>query len=70
MDSVRRFQLHPRPCDLRELVQRAWDSLQQVPGSKTTALTLSIPEIMLMVDPLRMEQVFRNLFENAIGAMP
>ncbi len=52
-------------------IQRAWDSLFTVPARQGATLHVVCGEscgALCDVDPMRMEQVFRNLFENSIAA--
>ncbi|MDX1929830.1 MAG: ATP-binding protein [Pirellulaceae bacterium] len=55
---------------MREIVERAWQSLTSIPEAKIAALKCDLDDIEVFVDPLRLEQVFRNLFENAIAVSP
>lgn len=55
-------------CPLRELIQRAWKSLEMLPETRLATLAYDVADIEVSVDSLRLEQVFRNLFENALAA--
>lgn len=57
-------------CQLRELIGRAWHSLAALPEARLASFVYDLPDIEVSVDPLRFEQVFRNLFENALAACP
>lgn len=60
--------LHPTPSHCRELVQEAWESVRERPEMRDVHLQLEMSDRVVMVDPVRMKQVFRNLVENAAGA--
>jgi signal transduction histidine kinase len=60
--------LRKERCHLRELMSRAWQSLALLPEARLACLELDGTDLQLTVDPVRMEQVFRNLFENALAA--
>lgn len=55
-------------CGLRDLVYRAWHSIRCVCANPGAELYLPNHDIQCMIDPVRIEQVMRNLFENAIAA--
>jgi signal transduction histidine kinase len=58
-------------CHLRELIKRAWQSLETLPEAQVAVLQYDDgDDIELSVDPIRLEQVFRNLFENSLAACP
>jgi PAS domain S-box-containing protein len=74
LEEVRSFAapilLHIENANLQQVWQRAWRQLQQATGvenavfiAPTEALDMTLP-----IDVMRIEQVFRNLFENAIAA--
>lgn len=74
LEEVRSFAapilLHIETADLRQLWQRAWRQLQQATRADM-AILVEPPQsidVTLPVDVTRIEQVFRNLFENAIAA--
>jgi signal transduction histidine kinase/PAS domain-containing protein len=53
-----------------ELIQAAWDSLHEQRRGRNAILRTNIPAELqaIQADGFRMEQVFRNLFENALAA--
>jgi signal transduction histidine kinase len=57
-------------CDLREIWQRAWLSLQESWEHRDVSFEeeLGDASASLLVDGFRLEQVFRNLFENSLAA--
>ncbi|TWU46658.1 ATP-binding protein [Rubripirellula reticaptiva] len=60
--------LSKTPCGLKNLVLRVWNHVQCVAASSDSLLTLPDHDVQCMLDPVRIEQVLRNLFENAIAA--
>jgi signal transduction histidine kinase len=62
--------LRRESCHLRELIKRAWQSLETLPEAQAACLEYDSDAIELSVDSMRLEQVFRNLFENALAACP
>lgn len=62
---------NPRYVELRGLVAGAWAQLERVRdiGGVRLRLTLVPEEIVILVDPEQLEQVFLNLFANAVDAM-
>lgn len=68
----RRFELQLRPCDPKELVERA---VSKLAGDLQTSRIRVHREFadrvpLIMADAMRMEQVLTNLIQNAIDAMP
>lgn len=57
-------------CDLAGVWRRAWQHLTQARSTRTVQLVEHIGNVDLTVhvDALRLEQVFRNLFENSLAA--
>ncbi|MBI2900406.1 MAG: PAS domain S-box protein [Planctomycetes bacterium] len=53
-----------------ESLRRAWSLLCSQPGAKSVRFRIEGPEIQLQMDPHLMEQIWINLFQNAIEAMP
>jgi PAS domain S-box-containing protein len=53
-----------------EIWRRAWSSLERRRAGRTAVLSeqISCPACAGLIDALRIEQVFRNLFENALAA--
>jgi two-component system, LuxR family, sensor kinase FixL len=74
LDDVRHFagplHLERSICSLRDIWQRAWCSLANIRGDRNAELKEIIPsqDLDTEVDALRLEQVFRNLFENSLAA--
>jgi signal transduction histidine kinase len=64
------IKLHKERCKLRELISRAWQSLAVSTEARLASLKYDGTDLQLTVDPVRIEQVFRNLFENALAASP
>ena len=62
---------NPRFVELRGLVGGAWAQLGRARdvGEVRLVLTLAPEEIVVCVDPEQLEQVFLNLFANAVDAM-
>lgn len=73
-DELREFAapivLRKESCQLRELIGRAWHSLAVLPEARLASMEFHLPDVEVLVDPFRIEQVFRNLFENALAACP
>jgi signal transduction histidine kinase len=71
-DELREFSarivLQRKICDLPSLAQRAWETVQI--GRDHPAAEIAVPQenFICYLDPIRIEQVFRNLFENSIAA--
>ncbi len=55
-------------CGFRDLVQQVWDNVQCCGAYPTAKLVIPEHDIQCRIDSVRMEQVMRNLFENAIAA--
>ena len=61
--------LDRRNCDLRDVVSEAWKSLESVRQGRDAELRIeSDGDCFCRVDPLQLEQVFRNVLENALAA--
>jgi signal transduction histidine kinase len=61
--------LNREACRLDHCVQRAWKNVRDAAPKSTATVNIQVAaDHHCLVDELRMEQVFRNLFENAIGA--
>jgi signal transduction histidine kinase len=73
-DNVREFaaplQLQPRRCDARDIWLAAWDGLRWRRADRPVLFQEHIAtcDRMVHVDPLYLEQVFANLFDNALAA--
>ncbi|MDQ1657285.1 MAG: hypothetical protein QOD41_2368 [Cryptosporangiaceae bacterium] len=65
-----RIELSPQPVDLPTAVSAAADSLRPLLDRKSMRLTLSVPPLMVMVDPIRFRQIMDNLLSNAIKFTP
>jgi PAS domain S-box-containing protein len=65
------IQLQRERCDLAEVWREAWQHVRQVHGAKHVQLKEQVScGSECRVDPLKMEQVFRNIFENALEVSP
>lgn len=75
-DEVRNYAapivLAREAVDLRRLVETAWDSLFELHRRRRALLQVDISDELAMgdLDPFRIEQVLRNLFENSLAACP
>src|SRR5690606_10905533 len=69
-DYARPLHLSPVPMDVAEVWREAWDKLMSRRG-RDAALIEEVDGAGLEcpVDPQQLEQVFRNLFDNAMGAV-
>ena len=74
LDEVRSYaapiQLHATRTDLSEVWRRVWDDIAECRDGRSAELieTVNSGDAVLEVDSHRMEQVFRNLFENSLAA--
>lgn len=74
LKDVRHFagplHLERTPCSVKDIWQKAWQSLKTARKDRETELHESIkcPSLKSDCDALRIEQVFRNLFENSLAA--
>ena len=74
LDDVRGFagpiQLEPAACNLREIWRAAWASLDSQWSGRDVTFEEDIGDACLLftADAFRLEQVFRNLFENSLAA--
>ena len=73
LEEVRSFaapiNLHLGRCDLIETIRHAWASiLESTSGDTTIEFDFVGDDFIVRADRFRIEQVFRNLFENAIAA--
>ncbi len=58
-------------CAVREVISAAWSSVEAAAESQHVALISEVPDALeCPMERERMERVFRNLFENALEAMP
>jgi hypothetical protein len=65
------IRLEPEAGDLAELWRAAWDNLEVQRKGRATALREHIPcDSACRLDRFRMQQVFRNVLENALAACP
>jgi two-component system sensor kinase FixL len=62
--------LQREESDLREVWRQAWTHLAMARQDRAVSLREECPESdrLLRIDPFRLEQVFRNIFENALAA--
>ncbi len=62
--------LRRQVCSLREILQRAWANLESQRRGRDVHLHdgCSAHDIRAALDPLLMERVFQNIFENALAA--
>ena len=71
-DELREFaapiQLHREDCPLDQLIASVWDDLAVHPKHREAKLTMHSQKCVAYVDPMRITQVFRNLFENTLSA--
>ncbi len=76
LEEVRSFaapiHLKRAPVPFPEIWRRVWDDLSQSHSKRDAELieSTACQGSIVQVDVLRMEQVFRNLFENALAACP
>lgn len=74
LEEVRSFagpiQLHTELCRYDETWRRAWDNLSKARQGRDVQLveSIGIADLSSRFDSLRMEMVFRNLFENSLAA--
>ncbi len=59
-------------CEVEAIWREAWAHLESQRTGRTTTLReiRDEPDLRCMVDPFRLGQVFRNIFENALAACP
>jgi signal transduction histidine kinase len=58
-------------CAVREVISAAWSSVEAAADAQHVALISEVPDALeCPMERERMERVFRNLFENALEAMP
>jgi signal transduction histidine kinase len=58
-------------CPVREVISAAWSSVEGAAESQHVSLISEVPDALeCPMERERMERVFRNLFENALEAMP
>jgi two-component system, LuxR family, sensor kinase FixL len=63
--------LQAEPADLSEIWREAWHNVTQVHRSKQVKLQETVTcEPLCRVDPSKIGQVFRNIFENAVEVSP
>jgi signal transduction histidine kinase len=69
LQFARPVRLELQQLHLVTLINQTWDHIRQASSEKQMILELdTIPTIELYADPFALEQVFRNLLENAIEA--
>ncbi|QDV18954.1 C4-dicarboxylate transport sensor protein DctB [Gimesia panareensis] len=66
------IKLKKEECDLSRIWQKAWNNLQALWKDREVTFQEQIQSdcITCSVDAFRLEQVFRNLFENSLAACP
>jgi PAS domain S-box-containing protein len=64
------IKLDRAPCDLRQVWREAWNHLESARAEKQAALAESTDglDLRCVADPFRLEQVFRNVLDNALAA--
>jgi len=67
-----KIQLHPERVEVTELVARAVDALRATieAGEKEIAVELPTAPVVMVADPVRLEQVIGNLVHNAVKFTP
>lgn len=67
-----KFEVHRTPVDLGRLITEVVTTLSDVVRERDLRLSVDIPDtpIRLLADPMRLEQVFVNLLENAAKYTP
>ena len=69
LQFARPVRLDLQLVSLTALIQQTWEHIQQVGNEKSVNLELHVgPTMELFADPFALEQVFRNLLENAMEA--
>jgi len=61
-----RVKLNPRPVRLRPLIEKMVEDLKARPATKKIKFTNEMPDLVVMADADRLEQVLANLIDNAI----
>lgn len=64
--------LQREPCDLRALWRETWSQVSQLSGDKRVEFAEQVNgnDLTCSIDALSVEQVFRNILENAVSAVP
>jgi PAS domain S-box-containing protein len=74
LEELRSFaapiQVHLNPAHLPMVWQRAWEDIATIRAGRDAKLveSLETSDLNVEIDNVRMEQVFRNLFENSLAA--
>lgn len=57
-------------CDVRDVLEETWENLFWIRQGRTAAFTMrrDLPVPLCVIDAGRVEQVFRNIFENSLAA--
>jgi signal transduction histidine kinase len=69
LDAVRTKPPHPETVEIGELLSQSLHACQ-IPAPVTVQQDIPATCPLVLVDPLQMQQVFRNLISNGIEAMP
>jgi PAS domain S-box-containing protein len=66
------IQLDKAVCDLKQVWREAWNHLESARADRRAALVEQIDgtDLSCIADPFRLEQVFRNVLDNALAAGP
>src|SRR5260370_3040167 len=71
VDSGRGRGTGAEPCRLKEVVAAAYEVYAPAADAQSVAVRIQVPdEIELPLERARMERVFLNLIDNALGVMP
>lgn len=62
------IRLELRCTRVKDLIRRAWENVQVLPSSVAASIRFDIDNSEIIGDSFRLEQVFRNLLENSLGA--
>lgn len=70
--EARRFRVSPKPCDLKDVIAEAVQTMQPLLNKYGQHLTINLPldDLVVRADPRRTVQVLTNLISNAIRYGP